>query len=194
MASNKSGISKTKMPNIEKDIEYLKYYAADKKLTSLKKLAIKAIKDTISKIKRDMPEDDTTADVVARARKEAYKKAKAGNLKYGTPVEYEDKNGNKSIRYNLKGIPWLMDNFKSKEQPIEIKTRISRKNGVLNIKVVSDNIYIPLLEDGNLNESPLLKNAQPVERTDDGRFSEQSPNGNFMRDNILKALRKAKLY
>ena len=136
----------------------------------LRKRLQNALRDAKEILSTTSPIDNTT---------EAQSRKGNGKFKY-------DKNGNK---YAL-GRPWKMDDNVSAEHYHYKTTVLSRGKQEYGFsgKMFNTDSYVKALNEGGYN-SLMPFHYERVERTSDGRFSEQSPEGNFIVEAIMKALK-----
>lgn len=66
---------------------------------------------------------------------------------------------------------------------------VSKTKKGTEINLVNGAPWIWLMELGLFDQDPDLIGKNPVERTDDGKFSEQAPEGYFIRDALTKVLK-----
>ena len=105
-------------------------------------------------------------------------------LKTEAPVDNTDKEKQKMYLAQGKRA-WLMDNVESRKYWRVSNIKKSNFGGRVKSTLSNPNPAVIALALGFI--SPLNKNAEPVERTSDGKFSEQDPEGLY----ALKVMAKS---
>ena len=108
-------------------------------------------------------------------------------LKSESPVDNTTRE--KQKEYLIQGKrAWLKDNIESRRYWRVSNIVKSSFGGGVRARLTNPNPAVIALALGFI--SPLNKNAEPVERTPNGKFSEQDPNGEYALKSIQKALNK----
>ena len=108
-------------------------------------------------------------------------------LKKESPVD--DTTKEKQKMYLAQGKrAWLMDNIESRKYWKVSNIKKSNFGGRVKSTLSNPNPAVVALALGFI--SPLNKNAKPVERTPNGKFSEQSPDGMYALNSIAKAFKQ----
>ena len=107
-------------------------------------------------------------------------------LKAESPVD--DTTKEKQKEYLMQGKrAWLMDNIESRKYWKVNRFVRSSFGGGIRSTLSNPNPAVIALALGFI--SPLNKNAEPVERTPNGKFSEQSPKGTYALEAMAKSFR-----
>lgn len=108
-------------------------------------------------------------------------------IKENQPVDDTTKEKARMIRATTGENAWVKDG-RSAIDAWSIGNVSKTKRGN-EINLVNGAPWVWLMELGLFDQDPDLIGKNPVERTEDGKFSEQAPEGYFIRDALIKVLK-----